>query len=78
MARATLYFLLRYPGLINNSSGEYTPQRIATILSWHKNDKVSRYEKHRNAAIFEKQGNRNPLIDFPEWADLIDFTKGLG
>ena len=23
---------------------------------------------HRNAAIFERQGNRNPLIDHPEWA----------
>jgi endonuclease I len=29
-------------------------------------------------AISRKQGNRNPLIDFPEWADKINFRKGLG
>lgn len=78
VARATLYFLLRYPGEINRTSGEYTEDRIRTILQWHRDNAVSRYEKHRNAAIQEKQGNRNPLIDFPEWAERIDFTRGLG
>jgi hypothetical protein len=29
-------------------------------------------------AIFEKQGNRNPLIDFPEWMDVLDFRLGFG
>lgn len=78
VARATLYFLLRYPGEINRTSGEYTEDRIATLLDWHRNHAVSRYEKHRNAAIQEKQGNRNPLIDFPDWAERIDFAQGLG
>jgi hypothetical protein len=27
--------------------------------------------------IFEAQGNRNPLIDHPEWARQIDFRRGL-
>jgi endonuclease G, mitochondrial len=35
---------------------------------------VSDYERHRNAAIFERQGNRNPLIDHPEWAQHLAFT----
>lgn len=78
VARATLYFLLRYPGEINATKKEYNTDRIEMILEWHRNFKVSKYERHRNAAIYEKQGNRNPLIDFPEWADRIDFTQGLG
>ncbi|HLL99834.1 MAG TPA: endonuclease [Pyrinomonadaceae bacterium] len=78
VARETLYFLLRYPGEINRTSKEYTEDRIQTILGWHRNHPVTRYEKHRNAAIQEKQGNRNPLIDFPEWAERIDFLQGLG
>jgi endonuclease I len=78
VARATLYFLLRYPGEINRTSKEYTEDRIQTILKWHQDSAVSRYEKHRNAAIQEKQGNRNPLIDFPDWAERIDFLQGLG
>lgn len=78
VARATLYFLLRYPGDINAVTSEYTRDRIATLISWHKNFPPDIYEFHRNQAIFEKQGNRNPLIDFPEWAEKIDFLEGLG
>jgi endonuclease I len=29
-------------------------------------------------AIFAKQGNRNPFIDFPQWANHVDFVRGLG
>lgn len=78
VARATLYFMLRYPGEINQTTKEYKAERILTLLKWHRDNPVNRYEKHRNAAIHEKQGNRNPLIDFPEWIDRIDFTQGLG
>lgn len=77
-ARATLYFLLRYPGEINKTEREYQESRLQTLLDWHKSEPVSEYEQHRNAAIFEKQGNRNPLIDFPEWAEKIAFRSGLG
>jgi endonuclease I len=79
-ARATLYFLLRYPGLINNSNQEYKPENLEILLGWHKTYPVTEHEKHRNMAIAssQKQGNRNPLIDFPEWADLIDFRLGIG
>jgi endonuclease I len=78
VARATLYFLLRYPGEINRTNKEYTEGRIATLVEWHRKFPVSRYERHRNAAINEMQGNRNPLIDHPEWANRIDFARGLG
>jgi endonuclease G, mitochondrial len=43
------------------------------LLEWHQAEPVSEYERHRNAAIFERQGNRNPVIDHPEWAPKIAF-----
>lgn len=78
VARATLYFLLRYPGEINRTAREYEPDSLGTLLGWHESNPVTDYERHRNAAIFEKQGNRNPLIDHPEWASRLDFRIGLG
>jgi endonuclease I/V8-like Glu-specific endopeptidase len=78
VARATLYFLIRYPGEINRTMRELEPDRLRILLSWHGSDLVTEYERHRNAAIFEKQGNRNPLVDYPEWASRIDFRLGLG
>lgn len=72
VARATLYFLLRYPKL-----GVYSEESLALLLDWHETAPVSEYERHRNATIFEKQGNRNPLIDHPEWARRIAFADGL-
>jgi endonuclease G, mitochondrial len=75
-ARATLYFLLRYPGEIDGT-GEFPAERLETLLAWHAADPPGEYEQHRNQAIGEKQGNRNPLIDFPDWASRIDFRFGL-
>ena len=43
-------------------------------MAWHQDDPVSDYERHRNAAIAELQGNRNPLIDRPDWARTLDFS----
>jgi endonuclease I/V8-like Glu-specific endopeptidase len=77
-ARATLYFLLRYPGEIDSTTREYKEDRLAILLRWHQQHPVTDYERHRNVAIFEKQGNRNPLIDMPELAEKIAFKQGLG
>lgn len=78
VARAVLYFLLRYPGQVGNEGREMQKDRLPFILSWHKAESPSEYERHRNQAIFEKQGNRNPFIDHPEWAETIDFELGIG
>jgi endonuclease G, mitochondrial len=78
VARATLYFLLRYPGEINATAKEYTQDRITTLLQWHQAFPVDDYERHRNQAIFHRQGNRNPLIDHPKWAKKIRFESSLG
>lgn len=70
VARATLYFMLRYPGTVG---ARYSGQRLNTLLNWHRQSEPDEWEHHRNAAIFVLQGNRNPLIDFPEWVDQIEF-----
>jgi endonuclease G len=74
VARATLYFLLRYPGEIADSTKEMPRDRLETLVAWAAGDKIDRWERHRNAEIQKVQGNRNPLIDFPELADRIDFS----
>lgn len=73
VARATLYFLLRYPGKIDC----YGEADVETLKHWSREDPPSDWERHRNAAIFALQGNRNPFIDFPEWADRVDFALGI-
>jgi endonuclease I/V8-like Glu-specific endopeptidase len=74
VSRATLYFLLRYPGQVGDAAREFPEDRLPVLLKWHESEPVTEYELHRNAAITEIQGNRNPLIDHPEWAREIDFS----
>jgi endonuclease G, mitochondrial len=78
VTRAIMYFLLRYPGEINNTGREFKASQLPTLVQWQKTFPPSLYEHHRNQAIFDVQGNRNPLIDFPEWVEKIDFQLGLG
>ncbi|PNY81022.1 endonuclease [Deinococcus koreensis] len=73
-ARATLYFLLRYPGVIR----QYSARHLQILLNWHAARPPAEWERHRNAAIFQRQGNRNPLIDRPDWGAQTDFSEGLG
>ncbi len=77
VARATLYFLLRYPALIGDSTSEFPKDRLEILLRWHHEYPVTDYELHRNQAIFARQGNRNPIIDFPDRVNQIEFTKGF-
>jgi endonuclease I len=72
-ARAVCYFLLRYLGEVQ--PGEMPPPRRQILLDWHEQDPVTGWERHRNAAIFNRQGNRNPFIDHPALAeDLLATT----
>lgn len=75
-ARATLYFMLRYPLKVGGGR-EYSAEDVKTLLQWHREEPPSLYEKHRNQEIFGAQGNRNPFIDHPEWAERVDFTQVL-
>lgn len=71
VARAVLYFLLRYPGKVD-LEWKYTQYDIEMLLRWHLESEISLYELHRNQEIYKSQGNRNPFIDFPvESAKII-------
>lgn len=76
VARATLYFLVRYPGEVGDTSKEMPRNRLSVLLDWHHSAEPDLWEKHRNAEIAKVQGNRNPFIDFPELADKVDFDRG--
>lgn len=77
-ARATFYFLVRYPGLVNRTVRELEQERLSVLLEWHQEFPVTIYERHRNARIHGRQGNRNPFVDRPEWATKGVLTLGLG
>lgn len=45
---------------------------LQDILDWNRKFEPTEFEKHRNNIIYNTyQHNRNPFIDFPEWADYI-------
>ena len=44
---------------------------LRMLMRWHAADPVSQKERDRNAAAFDYQGNRNPLIDYPHFVELI-------
>lgn len=78
VARATLYFITRYPGEVGDSSHETQLEDIQQLIEWHEKYPVSDYERHRNDTIEDVQGNRNPFIDYPELARKVDFSQGVG
>ena len=45
---------------------------LKMLLRWHEQDPVSQKELDRNNVIYASyQGNRNPFIDHPEYAEMI-------
>ena len=85
LARAFLYMITRYEDQIEtwtyNESGNamldhnkypgYEPWVISMLLDWHRSDPVSQRERMRNQAVYEIQGNRNPFVDYPQFAERI-------
>lgn len=71
VARAMMYFLLRYPKQIKRSFLKEI--NVSLLMKWHEQFPVSIYEKHRNQAIYDIQGNRNPFIDFQDLVYKIKF-----
>lgn len=65
VARALFYFSVRYGMPI-----DATQERV--LREWNKQDPVDQAERNRNDEIQRIQGNRNPFIDHPEYADSID------
>ncbi len=77
-ARATMYFLLRYKGIVGDRRSELTRSRLPVLLDWHEKYPVDDFERHRNWLIEKAQGNRNPAIDFPEKMTRALLEKGFG
>lgn len=80
VARAMFYVMLAYNGKygenwgLDNLLSAAQDQDLQVLLDWHYNDLPDDFEKTRHEYVFEKQGNRNPFIDFPQLVDCIDFT----
>jgi endonuclease I len=77
-ARSYLYMATRYykedtgwPGSDMVTGSQPKDWAIKMLMEWHKNDPVSQKEKDRNEAVYLLQGNRNPFIDDPLFADRI-------
>ncbi len=65
-ARAMMYFVLRYQDYSNHFSVQ---QNI--LKQWHATFAPDVIETTRNDDVFAFQGNRNPFIDYPQFADRI-------
>jgi hypothetical protein len=64
VARAIFYFSTRYKLAVS-------PEEENSLRAWHREDPVDQAERDRNEAIFAKQKDRNPFIDYPELVELI-------
>ena len=59
-------------GYLSTSSKTGKLGILSDLLEWNKLDPVDDYEIRRNDILFKNYtNNRNPFIDFPQWADLI-------
>jgi endonuclease I len=85
LARGYFFMATRYENLIaswtsnagatdilaGNNYPVFLPWQLSVLLSWHNLDPVSDKEIKRNNAIAAIQGNRNPFIDSPQYAQRI-------
>jgi serine protease len=82
IARMMFYMDIRYSGQsytgtddltlvdYSDSSGANLGD-LCTLYEWHNQDPVSTEEIARHGRIVERQGNRNPFVDYPAWANEI-------
>ncbi|MDJ0918079.1 MAG: endonuclease [Woeseiaceae bacterium] len=78
VARATMYFLMRYPGEVGDEARELAKSRTKILVDWHNEFPVDEYERHRNWLTQKAQGNRNPFIDFPDKVTQALLERGFG
>jgi hypothetical protein len=59
---------LKYPG--------FDAWMLQLCIKWNKLDPPSAFERRRNDAVYALQGNRNPYIDYPHWAEKVFGVDG--
>ncbi len=64
VARALFYFSIKYELPIQ-------AEEEAALRAWNEGDPVDEEERRRNEEIFALQFSRNPFVDYPEVARLI-------
>ena len=83
-ARTYFYMATRYADICGSwgnafnavaSNSGLSKYSIALFLKWHRADPVSQKEITRNDAVYAKQHNRNPFIDYPMLAEFIWGTQ---
>lgn len=65
---ADCFGTLKFTNVVSASSESAA---IAMLLEWNELDPVDDIERNRNEAVYEIQGNRNPFIDDPDYANKI-------
>jgi len=83
-ARSYFYMSTRYyledagwPGSDMVTGSQLKEWALKMLMEWNKSDPVSQKEKDRNEAVYVFQGNRNPFIDDPAFADKIWGTQSV-
>ena len=66
IARAMLYFVLRYQNYQSFMNGQEV-----ILRQWHEDFPPDAVSRKRNEDIFGYQNNRNPFIDYPQFLDRI-------
>lgn len=66
VARAVMYCCIYYDYEITDIFDS-----VETCLDWHNTYSVTDRDIYRNNAVYENQGNRNPFVDHPEFANYI-------
>ena len=61
---------------VDAAGNNKTIGKISTLLKWHLEEPPSQAEIKRNEEVFKIQGNRNPFIDHPEYAEMIYCNDG--
>lgn len=62
---------LGFVDFVDIESGGKTIGKISDLMKWHLTEPPTEAEMLRNEEVYKIQGNRNPFIDHPEYAQLI-------
>lgn len=74
-ARTLFYMATCYNGVNGQSWALNASQDTGLLMKWHRMYPVDAFEMARQEFIASQQHNRNPFIDHPEWANLINFKN---